>query len=1809
MGNDPNKYISLYIDNEKINQVLDEQKRDEFYKYYQQFSSRNGFLSKNDLSKLTKIDNEYILEKIFDIFASKKGKMYFSDLICFFTSFKNEQLKVILLAFLLFGRNARIGKKAYIEKLNEFMVVNDNFIILNSESFLISIISNEKGYSSYIPTFAKNYIYGTKDKDTIYYDKSLFINKANNLIKQNILKFNFVYKVIPSSKLNNLKIDEIKKKVHTYVCDCLLQSIDESINASDELEGMKYYFNRDNSVVSGHMPFSAFEKIMKELRVNQKLIDIIITFLKNHTMKDYINFQDFKNLMSNIYYRVSYKQKKKSLFKMLLTISNEKSSIEIKKLAKILKIENKEFKPSGTIDENSFESLKDPIINSEIETYIGYMDNLGLMPYLKFNVKPLGQELKKKIINFILCEKTAEEYLIENFDSSSTFYPINIEFWKSLIEPGRNPEFEVNNSIIADVDEIYYIEKEEEKEKDEDKKNQEKDNEKKEEKNENEQNKKEEKNEDKKEELKKEEPKKKEAKIGKLKKNLEYGKDFVIICGDLYQKVYENFEFDYIIKLTKITKYLPNAKQLKEKKKEGDTKEPENKEIAEKLEINKEKNYLCKKGNEKEGIKEYVVDFYPIKIIQLSMKNLIDFISKEKEKIIIKKEEQEWKEKSDEEKIKIVKEKQRLNNIRKEREQQYMQKLSQLQDLMREDALEQSLYDEKVEKLKEAYKDLFTKEKKEDKIKLKKSEFLELLKKNLNYIIFNQKSRIQKQSRFSTAEEIKNILIYCNQNLNENNFDLLYFTFENEYIIPKDETSFNDNGIDNFDLVVVDIKNEEGESYLSILEKNENEIIQKEEKKEIDFNNEELKDTEILSKEELEKIKENMNQREKLRKQQEKIEREKYEKMEKEKLEQLKKEKEDEKKKEKEKEKEREKEISPPYGIPNFGNTCYFNSVNQIFFNLPIMQQLFMNEKLKYFINKNNKFGYKGKFILTFMLLYKLKPSKIDDYAQNLKTLVGKLKDTFNNRDQQDANEYLNFVLEALHEELNIKTSKRYIEDKDENYKYNTEEELGNIAWANNLRRNVSFIDSIFMFQLKSNLTCKRCGTKKYNFETNYVLDLPLSLCKMVTVVVELYRLPFKYKIYFDKINKNFSEFTKAEENKNKDIVENLMNYYTVKLSYEQKQEHLVNIHFEFDFQRQKSIGDLIKILRNISLLQLEPEDYEVNINNQDIAEYKINHFTEFLVFSSDKGKLIKNDEIIDKFVDINDRIQLNIYEILNTKGFNKINQDGIYNICEFNLFSYKIKKKGISKLIDYKKNIEKTNYYNQNNDKINSNKEEGETVSINSSSTKDENEKEENSNPINIISLNDKLTYYEEEIIDNKKIQKKFNKLKINSEYIIPIVHFRREINPGRSTLFVDFYYSKLRNFPQQFLVFNNSNYNQITPKYLYNYIWDYNSLYMNHPNKATDKFWFNVDPKTSSNIKVCYPFVIRIVKKNKIYSSSYNCAKCQWYNFCIGCILYPNDDKYVIIESDSVIYVDWCNSLIKEEIESFNFNKKNYSSEEIMQCIESSAKNDKSKQYQSIKDCFELFFEKELLEDPLSCRICGGQQYFFKNYEINKLPYVLILSLKRFKYNENNNFKLKQLITYPIFDFELKDKKYDLFGVINHYGGINSGHYTCFIKYKDKWIACDDRRVFEIDQERVMNSNAYILFYISKESINSNSYYNSLSSLMQHIVVDKNQKEYKFIDNNYFKGEPVCTDYGEGYVEEDSIEDFKIEKNINGNNKEDNEGETKEVEKNNEKESEIKGDNDNDEYINKIIKVKFDFGKGMIYKGNVKKQISEDK
>ena len=78
--------------------------------------------------------------------------------------------------------------------------------------------------------------------------------------------------------------------------------------------------------------------------------------------------------------------------------------------------------------------------------------------------------------------------------------------------------------------------------------------------------------------------------------------------------------------------------------------------------------------------------------------------------------------------------------------------------------------------------------------------------------------------------------------------------------------------------------------------------------------------------------------------------------------------------------------------------------------------------------------------------------------------------------------------------------------------------------------------------------------------------------------------------------------------------------------------------------------------------------------------------------------------------------------------------------------------------------------------------------------------------------------------------------------------------------------------------------------------------------------------------------------------------------------------------------------------------------------------------------------------------------------------------------------------MIKYPLYDFELGDKKYDLYAVVNHIGNVNSRKYNAIIKNKNDWIMCDDEKVYNINEKDIMNKNAYILFYFYKDSLLNN-------------------------------------------------------------------------------------------------------------------------
>ncbi len=88
---------------------------------------------------------------------------------------------------------------------------------------------------------------------------------------------------------------------------------------------------------------------------------------------------------------------------------------------------------------------------------------------------------------------------------------------------------------------------------------------------------------------------------------------------------------------------------------------------------------------------------------------------------------------------------------------------------------------------------------------------------------------------------------------------------------------------------------------------------------------------------------------------------------------------------------------------------------------------------------------------------------------------------------------------------------------------------------------------------------------------------------------------------------------------------------------------------------------------------------------------------------------------------------------------------------------------------------------------------------------------------------------------------------------------------------------------------------------------------------------------------------------------------------------------------------------------------------------------------------------------------------QNFYKKYDIDRLPPVVILSLKRFKYAKLYKKKIDNIITFPLFDLELKkfvsensdsSSKYDLFGIIVIYFLLESHWFiiwrTLYSNYK---------------------------------------------------------------------------------------------------------------------------------------------------------------
>ncbi|CCU76114.1 ubiquitin carboxyl-terminal hydrolase [Blumeria hordei DH14] len=155
----------------------------------------------------------------------------------------------------------------------------------------------------------------------------------------------------------------------------------------------------------------------------------------------------------------------------------------------------------------------------------------------------------------------------------------------------------------------------------------------------------------------------------------------------------------------------------------------------------------------------------------------------------------------------------------------------------------------------------------------------------------------------------------------------------------------------------------------------------------------------------------------------------------------------------------------------------------------------------------------------------------------------------------------------------------------------------------------------------------------------------------------------------------------------------------------------------------------------------------------------------------------------------------------------------------------------------------------------------------------------------------------------------------------------------------------------------------------------------------------------------------------------------------------------------------------------------------------------------HSSVTSCLRQFSAEEMLceRNKFHCDNCGGLQEAERRMKIKRLPKILALHLKRFKYTEDMTRlqKLFHRVVYPYHlrmfnttdDAEDPDRLYELYAVVVHIGGnAYHGHYISVIKTQDRgWLLFDDEMVEPVDKHFVRNffgdrpgmACAYLLFY----------------------------------------------------------------------------------------------------------------------------------
>ena len=168
-----------------------------------------------------------------------------------------------------------------------------------------------------------------------------------------------------------------------------------------------------------------------------------------------------------------------------------------------------------------------------------------------------------------------------------------------------------------------------------------------------------------------------------------------------------------------------------------------------------------------------------------------------------------------------------------------------------------------------------------------------------------------------------------------------------------------------------------------------------------------------------------------------------------------------------------------PGGLINLGNTCYMNAV---------IQALYSSSAVRSLVQAHGK--GKGPVITALARVFDDLKSGRTTSPSCIRSALGRTQSKFCGYEQQDAEEFLRYLLAAVHEEIRSSISRSSPQpprDADD-------------AWNQYKRLEESDLVNLIAGQHSSVIECGLCGHRSYCWDPFWELSLPLPRCSQVTI-------------------------------------------------------------------------------------------------------------------------------------------------------------------------------------------------------------------------------------------------------------------------------------------------------------------------------------------------------------------------------------------------------------------------------------------------------------------------------------------------------------------------------------------------------------------------------------------------------------------------------------------------------------------------------------------------------------------------------------